>query len=157
MVASIPSPTMPDSEAPCTYSSGIDCAVDLILASEISAIPATKAMIMSAKIIMSTQFATNDKLIQAGTGSASTTETAQKHDHQLTREERIVDAICEPVAFNCLIGTMLIVSYRRGIRARGLKRSSQGYSNAELKSRPRQSHFAKIDDPRMYQNWGLQM
>ncbi|TGO29675.1 hypothetical protein BPAE_0012g00290 [Botrytis paeoniae] len=156
-VASISSPTLPDSEASCTYFSGIDCAIDCILASEKSAIPATKAMIMSAKIMMSTQFATNDKLIPAGTGSASTTETAQEHDRQLTREGIIAAVICEPVAFNWLIGTILIVFYRRGTRVRGLKRNSQGYSNAELDSRPLQPHFAKIDDLGMYQNWGLQM
>lgn len=41
--------TLPDSEASCTYSSGIDCAVDLILASEVSANPAAKVMAMLAE------------------------------------------------------------------------------------------------------------
>ncbi|TGO41586.1 hypothetical protein BHYA_0019g00150 [Botrytis hyacinthi] len=153
IVVSISNPTLPDREASCTYSSGINRAVDLILVSEMSAIPATKAMNTSAKIMMSTQFATNDRLILAGSGSVSTTETAQEYDRQLTREERIAAFICEPMAFNWFIGMILIVFYWRGTRGRGLKRSSQGFSNAELDFRPLQLHFTKIDDLGMYQNW----
>ncbi|TGO71901.1 hypothetical protein BELL_0515g00020 [Botrytis elliptica] len=55
------------------------------------------------------EFATNDELITAVTGRASTTESAQGYDRrQLTRGERFGAVICEPVAFNWLIGMILV-------------------------------------------------